>query len=204
MIPAPPRLELRRDAPTRVALVDAVTGAAPAQPTQVELVDDGERLIATFLASDADPWATRTARDAPLWEEEVVELFLCADERSAATPRRYVEFEVNPLGALFDAAVESPHGDRTDWRVDAGWNCEGIEAGALVEPHAGRWRARLAVPWAAVPGGGREQTIWRCNLLRIDRPRDGRTVQYSAWSPTFVAPADFHRPARFGTLVRIG
>jgi len=41
--------------------------------------------------------------------------------------------------------------------------------------------------------------LWRGNLYRIERPRDGEP-EFSAWSPTLTRPADFHQPARFGTL----
>jgi hypothetical protein len=44
---------------------------------------------------------------------------------------------------------------------------------------------------------------WRLNIFRIDRPPGGE-AEFSAWSPTFVLPADFHRPARFGFLDRVG
>ena len=86
--------------------------------------------------------------------------------------------------------------------MDAAWDCPGLETKVLVDATAGLWRATLAVPWAALAPGGEREISWRLNLFRIDRPRDGEP-EFSAWSPTFVAPADFHRPARFASLRRI-
>ncbi len=42
--------------------------------------------------------------------------------------------------------------------------------------------------------------LWRANLYRIERPRDGGAAEFSCWSPTFTNPPDFHRPERFGLL----
>ena len=55
--------------------------------------------------------------------------------RRRPPPSVYYEFEVNPLGALFDARVESPDGRRDTMRVDVSWNCPGFSA--RVAPSAG-------------------------------------------------------------------
>jgi hypothetical protein len=198
--PTPPSLVLRPGEAARLRLVDVVTGATPRRATRVELRDDGDRLVARFAAESADPRATLTARDAPLWQEEVVELFVAG---GSETPRRYAELEVNPLGALFDALVDSPYGDRAGMRVDTAWDCPGITASAHIDRAAGLWYAELALPWRQVPGFAPDLHEYRINCYRIDRPGDGAATEYSAWSPTLVAPADFHRPERFGHLLRI-
>ena len=56
------------------------------------------------------------------------------------TPKRYFEFELNPLGTLFDAVVDNPHSRRDDMVVDPSWDCPGIVW--RVEKLAGQdWRA---------------------------------------------------------------
>jgi len=198
--PAPPRLALHPGESARLDLLDAVTGARPRRATRVELHDDGGHLVARFTAESPEPRATLTARDAPLWREEVVELFVAGGR---ATPQRYAEFEVNPLGALFDALVDSPHGDRTGMRVDPAWDCRGLTVAARIDRDALCWHAELALPWREIPGFAPGLREYRLNCYRIDRPHDGAAAEYSAWSPTLAAPADFHRPARFGHLLRI-
>lgn len=196
-----PELRLAPGVPVAIdALVRAEDGGRPALATRVELVDDGAALHVRFDCDDPEPWSSLVARDAPLWQEEVVELFVAA---GAATPTRYFEFEVNPAGALFDAAVVSPHGDRREMRVDPGWNCAGLEWSAELRDDRSGWRARLVVPWRSLDPNDRRERIWRANFFRIDRPR-GASPEFSAWSPTGVRPADFHRPIAFGILARVG
>lgn len=194
-----PRLELPRGVEREIAaLVRSEDGAAPSLPTRVTVCDSGEMLVVSFDCVDFEPWATLRERDAPLWEEEVVELFLSP---GSETPIRYFEFEVNPLGTLFDAKVESPHGDRRDLEIDSAWNCPRVVAEVAIAADGWSWSARLRIPW-------RELTVepiprtWRANFFRIDRPRGG-PAEYSCWSPTWIRPADFHRPAQFGFLVRV-
>jgi hypothetical protein len=199
-VSAPPRCRLPRGVWTPLGpLVDAVDGGAPRLATAVELHDDGERLTVAAVADDPHPWATVATRDGDLYTEEVIELFLAPGE---TTPRRYFELEVNPLGAEFDAVVDSPHGDRRAMRVDRGWRCDGLVTRVEIDSARRRWRAELSLPWRALAPAPVPAT-WRLNVYRIDRPPGG-AAEFSAWSPTLARPADFHRPARFGFLVRVG
>jgi len=200
VIAPPPSCRLPRGRRVTLgALRDAVDGGVPRLATEVALRDDGERLGIEIVAVDPQPWATLRERDGDLWREEVVEIFLAP---GLDTPRRYFELELNPLGTLFDAAVDCPHGDRRDLAVDRAWSCGGLRSRVAVEPEHGRWRATISLPWRAV--GPREiPADWRLNVYRIDRPPGGEP-EFSAWSPTGARPADFHRPARFGFLARVG
>jgi hypothetical protein len=198
-----PRIRLAKGVVTTIErLSRAEDGGAPSLATRVELLDDGEKLHVRFECEDSEPWSTLTARDAPLWQEEVVEIFLAP---GAEMPRRYVELELNPAGALFDAVVDSPHGDRSGMRVDRDWSCAGLEAEARLLADGSGWSARLVMPWRALALDleTAHVTVWRANFFRIDRPRDA-PAEFSAWAPTGVRPADFHRPARFGFLERVG
>ena len=198
-----PRIRLVRGAAVTIErLSRAEDGAAPALATRVELLDDGWNLHVRFDCDDPEPWSTLTARDAPLWQEEVVELFVAP---GAETPRRYAELELNPAGALFDALVDSPHGDRNGMRVDRDWSCAGLVTEARLRADGSGWSARFVLPWRALAGDAEPAlaSIWRANFFRIDRPRNA-PAEFSAWSPTGIRPADFHRPARFGILERVG
>ncbi len=145
-----------------------------------------------FDGRDRGVVATLRERDAPLWKEDVFEVFLSPQ----ADPTGYYEFEVNPLGALFDARVDSPEGRRETMRVDVSWNCPGLSARVDCRPD--RWSAVVRIPLS--PLSAAPVDFWRANFYRIDRgPRD----EYSAWSPTGADPPDFHCPARFGWL-RLG
>jgi hypothetical protein len=159
---------------------------------------DADALMMRFDCDDRDIWATHTRRDAPLWEEEVVELFVAPGEDD---PSEYVEIEVNPLGAIFDARIASPERRRESMRVDAAWNAAGLVA-AVDRPAPGTWRAELVIPWSDLCPGDPPR-VWRANLFRVERPRDGGH-EFSCWSPTWADPPDFHRPASFGRLILDG
>ena len=143
--------------------------------------------------------ATLVDHDQPLYQEDVVEVFL-APERLT----EYFEIEVNPLGTTFDARIESPDGNRSTMRADVSWECEGLRAGVrrLVEA-GGRVSLDtvIRIPFAGlgrtVPSSG---DTWRGNFFRIDR-HPSENDEFSAWRPTMKQPPDFHVPSVFGTLV---
>jgi hypothetical protein len=170
-------------------LKNSADGSPPRLGTTVRVGTRGGALLVRFDGRDRGVVATLTRRDDPLWKEDVFEVFLSPDD----PPRVYYEFEVNPLGALFDARVESPEGRRESMRVDVGWNCPGLSA--RVRRREERWSALLTIPLAPLARHGAR--VWRANFYRIDR---GEPDEYSAWSPTGADPPDFHRPDRFGFL----
>ena len=170
-------------------LVDSCTGCTPRLSTVVRVATRGGALLVRFDGRDRGVVATLTERDAPLWKEDVFEVFLSPD----GSPGVYYEFEVNPLGALFDARIESPEGRRETMRADVSWNCPGFSARA--GRREGHWWARFRIPLA--PLCPEMAAGWRANFYRIDR---GEPDEHSAWSPTFAEPPDFHRPDRFGRL----
>jgi hypothetical protein len=151
-----------------------------------------------FSASDDLVRATFVEYDAPLYQEDVVEVFLAPD-----VPERYFEIEISPRGSVFDAMIESPDGVRATMRVDRDWNCEGLMAAVRrVTESDGTVTIDtvVRVPFASL---GRTTPVtgetWRANFFRIDRhPQHGDEL--SAWQPTFRLPTDFHVTSVFGTL----
>lgn len=184
--------------PPLTPLVNSGDGSRPRQSTTVRICYDDESLWVRFDCDDHDPWATLTNRDAPLWTEDVVEVFLAA---GSSTPTVYYEFEINPLGALFDARVSSPRGCRDGMTVDVGWDCEGVAWGARKDV-PGYWAAWLRIPRSSC-GTEDPSASWRMNFYRIDGLR-GSSPEYSAWLPTGAIPPDFHRPERFGFVILAG
>lgn len=150
----------------------------------------GGTLVVRFDCRDEETVATLRGRDDPLWREDVCEVFLSPFD----PPSVYFEFEVNPLGALFDARIESPEGRRETMQSDVSWNLRGFSGRSRVRP--GHWSAVLTIPLAPLAPAGIPRT-WRANFFRVDR---GVTDQFSAWSPALVDPPNFHVPAKFGFL----
>lgn len=182
---------------TSVRLRLASDGAAPRLATNVAAYYDDEYVTILFSAADDHIVATLTERDAPLYEEDVVEVFL-APER----PTAYFEFEVSPKGSIFDATVDSPDCDRRTMDVDRAWNCSLLFAAVRKNFEADGTMTVdtvIRIPFAAVaaapPASGDR---WLVNFYRIDRHPTGD--EFSAWHPTLKSPPDFHVPRAFGTL----
>lgn len=171
----------------------ATDGDAPRLATSVTAYFDDEQLTLVFRAIDDEVVATQLGHDAPLYQEDVVEVFL-APERLT----RYYELEVNPLGTTFDAIIDSPDGDRATMKADIAWTCENLftairRTNEVVE-------TVMRIPFASL---GRtkpaDAEVWRANLYRIDRSA-AHGDEFSAWQPTMKTPADFHVPAAFGEI----
>jgi hypothetical protein len=165
------------------------TGASPQQATKLQLGWSPDELRVLFHCDDARPWATMTERDAPLYEEEVVEVFLDPLGDFAA----YFEIEVNPLNAVLDLALRR---NRSGYLRDFSWRCDALRTAVRVT--AASWTAELAIPFRSVAAEPpRRRDRWRGNFFRIDRPLNVPR-ELSAWSPT--ARATFHMPQRFGVI----
>jgi hypothetical protein len=187
--PAPlPRLKVSESG-VALDLLDNLTAGPPRQATRVTLGRDPGRLHMLFECQDALPWATITRRDGPLYQEEVVEVFL----DPFGDLECYFEIEVNPLNTVLDLMLRRVG---KGWRKEFAWKCEGLETSVSLT--AAGWIAALAIPFAAlVPAPPAAGSVWRANFFRIDRP-PGAPRELSAWSPT--GRNTFHEPGRFGYL----
>lgn len=176
-------------------------GSGPAvQQTRVRLCCDETALHVRFDCEDRDAWGTFRRRDDPIYEEEAAEVFLAP---GVEDPTTYFEFEVSPLGVLFDARIHNPTSQRSDLTGDPSWDCPGVRWTAGSGSSRQDWWAVLSIPWRGIKPSGELPRIWRANFYRIERPRDGEP-EFSCWSPTLTASADFHKPARFGLLELAG
>ncbi len=182
-----------------VRLRRATDGAAPRLATSFFAFYDDEYLTVVFSAADDHVVATMDRHDQPLYEEDVVEVFL-----APRTAREYFEIEVSPAGTTFDARIESPDGVRGTMLADVRWECEGLVA-AVRKLISARNRMTIdtvmRIPFAGLGVESPEPgDLWRANFFRIDRhPSEGD--EFSAWRPTLTTPADFHVAAAFGRLI---
>jgi len=196
---APPRIRVPRLSETQrivsippVPLLRAQDGASPRLRTALRVAVRGGSLVARFDGRD-DGWvATKTRRDDALWEEDVFEVYLTPVDAT----HTYYEFEVNPLGTLFDAAILSPGLARPTICVDVLWDCPGYRARVRRAP--GSWSAALTIPLEPLCADGKPPRESRSNFF-CGGPRE--LTEYSSWSPLHRDPPDFHDASRFGTLV---
>ena len=192
---SPPDLDGRlaaacwRDAPPTSRFVDLVSGAATSLDTRAALLWDDEHLYVGFRLEARGVVATLTERDAHIWLDDDVELFV-------AGPDAYYELEINALGTVyevlfvwddvadrapFDAVptlrrdhpqaapfdgvdLRHPRGPRTGFW---GFDLPGLRTAVAVDgplEAARAWSVEIAIPWAGLTplAGGRALT-----------PRDG-------------------------------
>jgi hypothetical protein len=172
-------------------------GSGPAeQQTRARVCHDSEALYVRFDCDDRDIWGTYTQRNDPIYDEEVVEVFLASGEED---PVRYFEFEISPNGVLFDARIYNPTSRRAELEWDETWDCPGVRWQAARDDAANHWWASIVIPWTSIAPPGQVPPVCRANFYRIERPRDAEP-EYSCWSSTMTQPADFHKPAYFGVL----
>jgi hypothetical protein len=181
-----------------VRLRRATDGAAPRLATMVATYFDAESLTVVFSGADDHIVATLFGHDDPLYEEDVVEVFLAPRDVS-----EYFELEVSPVATVFDARIESPHGVRETMRADISWDCDGVVAGVRKIIETGTSMTVdtvIRIPFASIGSGTpKAGDSWRGNFFRIDR-HPGEGDEYSAWRPTLQRPPDFHVTEVFGRL----
>ena len=186
------------------------TGAGtPAFPVTIDLAFQESlqalQITFEFLNDDYVAQNNVTQDNAPLWRQEVFELFLAA---GTDDPADYVELQVNPNGALFSARVSNPDGKGTANSLDF---FDGRQAGirTTVTKEEAAWGGTITLPLSIL---GSLQDHYRLNFFRIVSLQShdpagqwactGTTCAFLAWSPTVsgASPA-FHVPARFGHLI---
>jgi len=174
-------------------LVDVVTGDAVLEATKVKARWDDRALYVRFECFDSYAVSGYTNRKDPLWEQDVVEMFI--DEEGDC--RRYMELVVSPNGVLCDLMID--HDDESEplrFQVDEKWEVQGFEQ--MIEAEGDRRTYTFAIPFSNFSKAPRAGTEWRINFFRIDEEPNG-TRHYQAWSPT--GAVNYHISDRFGKLV---
>ena len=217
-IPLPPGYQVARTTAPHARLLaadDAAWRPAPAIAwgqapfgTRFRALWTESMLYVRFDADDTSPWSTMTERDACIWEEEVVEIFLDPAGRGID----YYELEISPANVLCDLRVRRPYPNLLS---EAIFDLDGVESAVRLQGQgpgeAPGWIATAAMPFAGLrelpvadvirlpPSPG---DTWRFNVFRIKRPNgpmrrtDGAIL--AAWSPT--GTPSFHVPAAFQPL----
>lgn len=197
--------------PADAAAWDASTavrwGAHP-YDTEFRALYSADGLAIRFAARDDSPWHTMTERDDPLWDEEVVEIFIDPD----GDGRNYAEIEINPANVVCDLQIFAA---RPTLRSDIAWDFDGLATDvSLWSDAAGStvgWVATAVLPWrgfgtldetkVALPPARGDR--WRFNIFRIKRPGGPeapmREVILAPWSAT-PGPS-FHAPEAFADLI---
>lgn len=183
--------------PVRLVLTE--TGQPSTKETILRMCWDDDNLYISYACEDEDVWNDYTEHDDPIYNQEVCEAFLCP----TCDLNKYFEINVSPRNVVFDAIIVPP--SAPTGKTDLSWTCEGLRTVVTVDGTLDcrtdkdrGWTAQMAIPFESlatpIPTPGDQ---WRGNLYRIER----NPLEYQAWSPTLVDPANFHIPSRFGTII---
>jgi hypothetical protein len=177
---------------------DTQTGAK--QLTHARLLWDDTNLYVAYEVEDTDITAQFSERDAPVYRDDTVEIFLNVQPSQTAA---YYGIEVNVRGAMMDYLC-------ADARIFIKrFQVEGMELGVQVDGTLNQredqdrgWSMEMAIPWAnfsdmaRVPRTG---TVFTANLNRWDGVEPNRRL--SVWSDSRLDWPHPHAPAHFGDLV---
>lgn len=184
----------------------AEDGPAVEGATRARLLWDDKNLYAFIEVEDSDVHSQYAKQDDPLWKEDVVELFIDADRNR----RGYVELQVNPRNAHFDAWFPVTRGKESHFEWQSGMK-SAVQVKGTVDERGDRdegWSAEIAIPLADVKGMDAAMKVaippspgdkWRLNVIRVDLPRGAKGVAASSWSRITIR--DFHALGRMLNVV---
>lgn len=173
-----------------ILLKEVVTGKQPSLNTIVKACWTEEDIWFRFECEDDHIVSSMTNHDDPLYEEDVVELFLDEDREGTG----YYEIELSPRNVVFDAIIHNNHQGLVN--ADTSWHVRGLDTKVDQKDRIILYELRIPLTnFKRPPVLG---TKWLWNAFRIDEDKQGNR-HYSAWSPT--GAINFHLPAFFGKLV---
>jgi len=176
----------------------------PAQSrTEAMMLWDDENLYVQAVAVDADLRGRFKLRTDPLWEEDVVELFLKpSDERGS-----YYEFEVNPIGTVMALKIDDRK-DKKSLKERSAWATgivSAVQAMGTVNDSSDTdqfYRVILAIPWKNLSLiGGKAPKVgdtWKFTFCRCDYGKQYRKAEESNSAP--MTTDDWHRFEQYSTL----
>ena len=193
-----------KNSPMSPNFTDAEGGRAVGGKTVARLLWDDEYLYAFVQAEDRDVFSQFQSRDDTLWKEVGIELFIDADKNQ----RGYIELQVNPNNAHFDAWFPRNRGQKHHFE----WNSN-MKSAVTVHGTADKrsdrdqgWDVEIAIPLADVKGGDAAMKVtlppsvgdtWRLNVVRGEKPKDA-SLAAATWNPITVQ--DFHALGRMLTV----
>ncbi|CAM1505961.1 Fc.00g115980.m01.CDS01 [Cosmosporella sp. VM-42] len=173
--------------------------------TQVDLCYTKSSIAITFTAHNEtnfyfDP---KQGTNDDIWEYEVMEAFIY---KGTDDPQTYLEFEVNPNNATYQAFVYNPSKDRAegapfDHFFVSDPATDGFSSKTSLDKAGERWTSSVKIPLALfnVNDGQAKGTKWRMNFFRtITSPETYPNQDLGAWS--IPDKASFHITKYFGCV----
>lgn len=177
---------------------ESQTGAK--QKTLAKLLWDDQALYLGFDAEDADITGQLTERDAAVYRDDALEIFINPNPRQEVL---YYGFEMNVRGALYDYLN---YNERTFFKR---YDATNVKIATTVRGTLNvrtdtdeGWSLEASIPWQNFEELSRRPAVgatWRANINRWDGVEPARRM--SEWSDPVQRTAWPHGAARFGELV---
>lgn len=175
-----------------VELTDTVTGLPSKEHTELRACWSPDGLYVRFLCKDTNVVSDFEQRDDPLYEQDVVEIFI--DEEG--TGIHYLELEVSPKNIVFDAQIQN-NGIDAIAATDLAWSFQNLQTSVEMNEDE-TMSVFIFIPAINFKGPLERGVRWRVNFYRIDEDLDG-IREFQAWRPT--GAVNYHIPSKFGTLL---
>ncbi|HUT24173.1 MAG TPA: carbohydrate-binding family 9-like protein [Sumerlaeia bacterium] len=192
--------------------IEGEEGPRPRLRTRAKMLWDDKRLYVGAKLEEPHVWATLTAENSHVYNDNDFEVFIDPDSDN----QEYFEFEINALNTVWNLFLKRPYRNGGPWMVRG---MEGQESGVHVDGTLNDatdvdegWSLEVAFPWTGVTehvhgaAPPRDGDRWRVNFSRVEWEtvvEKGRYQKASelrsehwAWSPQGVV--DMHRPERWG------
>jgi len=187
----------REAVPVKLGLI--TDGGEPQEKTEARLIWDDDNLYIAFICQDGDLVSAYADHDQPLYQGDVVEIFLEMNQ----DPLAYAELEINPRNARFDGLVLADR-VKADRKLILAYNPKSFRSHCRIENDsseqnpAGNWTTEVAIGFRDLgmnssPGVASKIKL---NLYRLNKGKKGNEV--SAWFPT---GGGCHKPECFREIV---
>ncbi len=177
--------------------------------TNAKMLWDNNYLYIAIECQDHYLISNFREHDSPLWDEDVAEIFIDPD----GDGMNYIEFDVNPLGAVTDVFLAKPYykGGHSNFK----WNLKNPKVGVYVSGTLNNnhdidtsWVCEIALPFNSIKEADsldnfppQNNDVWRINFYRYDYfiSNNDTVSEMSAWNQT--DKRGFHVPERFGRII---
>ncbi|QZT36838.1 carbohydrate-binding family 9-like protein [Halosquirtibacter xylanolyticus] len=195
----------------------------PTYPTKAKMLWDDNYFYFAFELEEPQIWATLTERDAVIFRDNDIEIFIDPD----GDTHHYYEYEMNAFNTQWDLILTKPYRDAKMHVLDA-WTLRGMKSAVKIYGTLNnskdidkKWTVEVALPWSDLEeanshnGTPNMNEIWKVNFSRVnwdvDRQKDG-TYQKTkdansgktlpehnwVWSPQGVIA--MHQPETWGLV----
>jgi len=158
--------------------------------TTARVLLDKTHLYVAWDALEADTdsiVAGETQRDGSIWNDDCVELFVCADPRVGSC-----HFIINSKGVILDS-ISRPGEDE-----DTSWDSSAVVKTSVQKNK--RWVVTMSVPLKELGAYAGESQTWPMNLNRSKPQDDGGWIE-SSWSAKGLSK--YTNPTGWGKIINV-